>query len=69
MTKLDRIKKGKPPLGVKPLPIFRDERILELSRAIHEYTEYGAGPNLVHWGKELLKHLVEKYEVDNDQTR
>lgn len=54
--------KSKPPLGVVPISIHRDKRIIELSRAIMEYTEYGNGPNLAHWGRELHQLLEEKYD-------
>lgn len=50
----------KPPLGVCPLDIHRDQRIIDLSRAIMEYTAYGAGTSLIIWGEELLKLLKEK---------
>lgn len=51
----------KPPLGIVPLPIYRDERIIDLSRAIMEYTRHGYNADLILWGKELLKLLEEKY--------
>ena len=59
----------KPPLGVMPLRIHRDHRIVELSRAIMEYVEYGVGPNLVFWGKELLGLLEDRNEGVRSNVR
>ena len=54
--------KDKPPIGVKPLSIHRDQRIIELSRAIMQYTEFNSDSDGIwFWGEELIKLLKEKY--------
>jgi len=48
----------KPPLGVMPKDIWEYKRMAELSRAIHEYTEFGNLEATVKWVNEL-KNMLE----------
>lgn len=68
-TQDNKIPLLKPPLGVTPLAIHRDKRIIELSRAIMEYTECGTRDSLLDWGLELYETLQNKHKDQNMSWR
>ena len=48
----------KPPIGVMPKDIWEYKRIVELTRAIREYTEFGDLETAAEWVNEL-KNMLE----------
>jgi len=55
----------KPPLGVMPQNIWKEKRIEELSRAIHEYIKDGRFDPALIWINELQKLVYEKLKEMN----
>jgi len=49
--------KSKPPLGPSPKVIWYEQRIVELSRSIYEYVNYGDFKPIYQWADELTKLL------------
>lgn len=57
--------RNKPPLGVMPKDIWQkkknQERIRELTRALHDYKKYGAHAKQ-EWRDELVDLILEEYD-------
>jgi hypothetical protein len=53
----------KPPLGVPPQRIWKEQRIVCLTEAIQAYTQTGQPGKIVEWAAELLQ-LVSELEAD-----